>query len=483
MKNQSTFIYCLILAVFALQACYDYEKFTNSPSAYISFSTDTVQFDTVFTSIGSATLQMKVYNKNKDAIRTDIKLASGQNSYYRLNIDGVATDEYDDLEIMGNDSAFIFVEVNVDPQNSNSPIVITDSIMFYTNGNTQNVKLVAYGQDVHLYNDSVIGTTHWLADKPYLVFNSVMVDSLGTLTIDAGAKIHFHTNSSLLVKGTLLVNGTKDLPVVFQGDRLEDWYENKPGQWGATYKNDSVTYTLGNIHLLNGSYDNVINYAEIKNGIKGIQIDNHTNSDKPTLTLSNSIIKNMSIAGIYAQTTNLLVYNSVIANCNYYATVLSLGGHYEFYHSTIANHPNASRSTESLIFNNYYTSNDQSYVYDFDALFANCIIYGDLDQEFAIDSFPTNEVKFDFLFDHCLMKLAKSFNISDTNCYKDIISNADSLPRFKNISEGNYRLDTLSAAKDKGNIEYSRFIPTDFDGNNRLQDGLPDLGAFERIEQ
>jgi hypothetical protein len=469
------------LATLAFQACYDNENFTTSPDASVSFSTDTVLFDTVFTTIGSATLRFNVYNRNKDAIRTSVKLAGGSGSYYRLNIDGLATDTYNDLEIMGNDSAFIFVEVKVDPQNSNSPVVIADSILFFTNGNSQNVKLVAYGQDVHLYNDSIIGTTHWQADKPYLVFNSILVDSLAVLTIDAGAKIYFHTNSSLLVKGSILVNGEKAAPVLFQGDRLEDWYMDKPGQWGAAIQNGDNSYTLGNIHLLYGSFDNVINYAEIKNGIKGIQIDNHTNSDKPTLTLSNSIIKNMSICGIYAQNTNLLVYNSLVINCNYTAVYLALGGHYEFYHSTVYNNPAyASRSTESVIFNNYYVSNNEAYVYNFDAVFANCIVYGNLEREFIVDSLGTGQVLFDFTFDHCLMKIGKKFDISDTNRYKSLV--VDSLPRFKKISDDNFRLDTLSPAKDRGNIEYSRYVPLDFDGNDRLNDGHPDLGAFERLE-
>jgi hypothetical protein len=245
------------------------------------------------------------FKENKDAVRTTVRLANGRQSFFRLNIDGVPTDEYKDLEISGHDSAYVFVEVNVDPQNQNNPMVITDSVVFLTNGNLSDVKLVAYGQDVNLLNDSVIGTQHWTNNKPYLVYNSVLLDSLKTLTIDAGVRVHFHSNSSLLIKGKLLVNGTKEEPVIFQGDRLENWFETKPGQWGAAILNDSVSYQLGGIHFLDGSTDNVIDYAIIKNGIKGIQVDNHTNSSKPTLTLSNTIIQDMSLAGLYAQTSNV----------------------------------------------------------------------------------------------------------------------------------------------------------------------------------
>jgi hypothetical protein len=174
----------------------------------------------------------------------------------------------------------------------------------------------------------------------------------------------------------------------------------------------------------------------------------------------------------------------VIANCNYYTVALTLGGHYEFYHTTINNEPQwGSHSNESVVFNNYYTYNDTTHVFDFYALFANSIIWGEYKQEFGVDTAPTDQVKFEYLFDHCLMKLEKKYNISNKNRFKSIINSMDSLPRFKNPVRNNYRLDTLSPAKDKGLIDYSRYIQYDLDGNDRLTDGKPDLGAYERFEQ
>jgi hypothetical protein len=411
-------------------------------------------------------------------------LAGGTSSYYRLNIDGQATREIIDYEIRAHDSAYIFVEVNVDPQNSNSPMVIDDSIMFYTNGNQQNVKLVAYGQDVHLYNDSVIETQTWLADKPYLIYNSVLVNEDATLTIDAGAQIYFHNESAMWILGTLIVNGTAEQKVNFQGDRLEDWYENAPGQWYGYYRNDSTEYLTGGIHFWQGSTNNIINHAIIKNGVKGIQVDYVGESDQPTLTLSNSIIKNMSSIGLLAQTSTLLVSNTVIANCGYYAVVLGYGGQYEFYHSTIGNYYEFdSRSTESLVFNNYYTVDDVNTAFDFSAIFGNCIVYGNLTNEFITDFDTTGGAQFGFLFDHCMLKLDDDYDTSNDAIFKDIIRDNDSLPNFVDTYEGDYRLDTLSAAKDKGSTYYSTFYPNDQDGINRTDDGKPDLGAYERIEE
>ena len=467
----------LLLCGVVLMSCQHDDKFTDSSSARLEFSTDTLKFDTVFATIGSATRFFMVYNRNKEAVRTTVSIAD--KGYYRLNIDGVAANSFANLEIRGNDSAFIFVEVTVDPQNSNSPVVVLDSIQFSTNGNSQNVKLMAFGQDVHLYNDSHVGNAHWVNDKPYLIYNSVMVDSLCTLEIDPGVQLYFHNNSSLIVEGQLHVNGTKDEPVVFQGDRLEKYYADKSGQWGATYKIDGNTYYFGNIHFLEGSSGNTINYAIIKNGTKGIQIDNHVD-DETTLTLSNTVISNMSIAGIYAQTTNLNVYNTLVYNCDYYAAALIYGGKYNFTHTTLVNYMGR-HLMPSLVLNNYYKTGDEIHIFDFDAHFANSIVHGSLTSEIAIDDSLKDNTHFAFQFENCLLKVGPKFEMTDTTLFKNIISESTELPRFVNPAEGDFHLDTLSAAKDKGNPAYLLDYPLDLEGVRR--DSLPDLGAYERIEQ
>ncbi len=464
-------------------SCRENINFSTDSSAKLSFSTDTVQFDTVFTTIGSTTLQFRFYNPGKNPLKTNIQLAGGINSYFRLNIDGESTTNLNNYEIMEGDSAFIFVEVTVNPQNSNSPMVVEDSIIFTTNGNMQQVKLVAYGQDVHLYNDSVIDTRTWINDKPYLIYNSILVDKNQTLTINPGVKIHFHNESAMWVLGTLKVEGSAEAPVYFSGDRLDEWYDIAPGQWYGVYRNDSITYLTGGIHFWQGSTDNSINYAIIENGVKGIQVDLTGESQNPTLILSNSIIKNMSGIGLLAQSSFVAVYNSVIANCGSYAVALTLGGSYEFYHTTIGNYYSFdTRKDEALALNNYYVYNENATVYPFHSVFANCIIYGNLENELIVDKYPTDETTFNFLFDHCMIKLPKNYDASDTNSFKSIIYHKDSLPKFMDTYESDFRLDTLSAAKDKGLLLYSTYFPTDIGGNSRTIDGKPDLGAYERIE-
>ncbi|PKP10396.1 MAG: hypothetical protein CVU09_07030 [Bacteroidetes bacterium HGW-Bacteroidetes-4] len=478
------YLLTLLIAFSLLFGCTDQFNFTDNPNAKLSFSTDTVHFDTVFTTIGSTTLQFRFYNNNNNAVKTTIQLAGGNQSNFRLNIDGLAANSLTDYEIRANDSAFIFVEVNIDPQNSNSPMVIEDSVLFFTNGNQQNIKLVAYGQDIHLYNDSVLDTRTWINDKPYLIYNSILIDKNQTLNIEAGTRIHFHNESALWVLGTLKVNGTVEEPVIFTGSRLDEWYRDNPGQWYGVYRTDSFEYLTGGIHFWQGSTNNVIDHAIIKNGVKGIQVDLSEESTEPTLTLSNSTVMNMSGIGLLAQNSRMLVYNSAIVNCGIYAVALSYGGKYEFYHTTIGNYyvKNAKREQPSLALNNYYIVDNEATVFDMDANFGNCIIYGKLDNELLIDQFNTDLVNFNYLFDHCLIKLKPDYDLSNPLHFKSIISHRDSLPKFINPDAGDFRLDTLSSAKDKGTLEYLDFITVDMLGNSRTKDLAPDLGAFERIE-
>jgi len=479
----------IVLAISGLVICCENNGFIDDPSAKLSFSADTVLFDTVFTTIGSTTQHFKVYNPHSQSIQIErIALAGGDQSDYRLNINGRSVNVMENVEILPHDSLYIFVEVTLDPNNQDQPMVIQDSVIFLTNRNFQDVDLVAFGQDVHLFAGDTIGNTTWVNDKPYLIYGYVYVDSLKTLSIEAGSRLHFHNRSSMLVGGTLKVNGTLEDPVTFQGDRLEDWYDNSPGQWGAWIEYESgAKYFLGGIHLLNGSKDNEIRYAHIKNATKGIQLDSLASLSKPTLVIENSIIENMSIAGIYAQSSSILASNCVINYCKQWCVALTLGGTYEFYHCTINNSAANPfdewiRTDPAVVLNNFYVYDGQAYVYHlYNALFANCIISGsrqtEIDFLHTINSIPVPGT-FNYLFDHCLVKV-DTLNTSNPDHWRSIVKNLD--VRYAGPADHNYRLDSLSPAIGKGSLDFARFFPLDQDGIDRLADGKPDLGAFEWI--
>ncbi len=460
-----------------------------NPDAKLGFSVDTVLFDTIFTTIGSATKNFRVYNKNNQPVIIDrIQLAGNGGSTFRLNINGRQVNTMEKVEIPANDSIYIFVAVTLDPNNINNPLVVKDSVVFLTNGNAQDVKVIAFGQDVHLINGEILKTQKWVNDKPYLVYNSMLVDKQQILTIDPGTRIYFHKRSSLLVLGTLLVNGTLEEPVSFLGDRLDHQYDEYPGQWGGWKENeDGSVYLYGGIHFANGSKDNVIKHAIIKNAMKGIQVDTLASIRKPTLTISDTHIENMSVAGIYAQSSTIVASNCVIANCGSWCVALTLGGSYEFYHCTLSNNFGVGNRTEpALLLNNFFIYKGTAYVYNlYNALFANCIITGSRQMEIEFIN-TLNKVpvpgQFNYVFDHCLVTV-DTMNTSDATKWINVIKNVN--PRFDSLTYTfrDYSLDTLSPAKDKGNLFFAKFFALDIKGNNRLSDAGPDIGAFERIEK
>lgn len=457
------------------------EKFTTSGDFKLQFTTDTVSFDTIFTSIGSSTQWLTVKNPSKYSVNiSKISLAGGENSPFRININGVSAVEDKDVQISSGDSIYLFVEVSIDPTKQNNPMIIQDSIVFEVNGNIQDVDLIAFGQDFHLFNGEVLNTQHWQNDKPYLIYNSILVDSLETLSIDPGCRIHFHKGSSLFVKGTLNVKGTLEEPVKFLGDRLEHDFDEEPGQWGASKVLDNQSeYIYGGLHFLKGSKDNTIDHAIIMNATKGIQIDSMGFSNNPVLVLSNSRIVNMSLNCIDARTTKMKAINCIFANSGSYSVALRFGGSYEFYHCTLANYYNErlnSRKEPSLILNNYYTYGNSLYAYDLTkAYFGNCIIYGAMDNEVLLDKVEV-EAQFNYRFQNCLIKDIGSL-YSDNPAFLGTIFNKN--PLFSEISKNNYSIDSISPARNIGDQMIAAQFPFDLTNYSRLGDEGADLGALE----
>ena len=463
-------IFKYIIPLLLIQIFFSCEKeeFNTSVNANLIFSRDTILFDTVFTTIGSSTQRFTVKNPySKNINISSIYLAGGENSSYRLNIDGYSGIRLNDIELKEKDSLYIFVEVTIDPNNSDLPLVVQDSIIFLFNNKQQDIDLIAWGQDINLINGEITGTQTWNADKPYLIYNSMLVDTNSILTIEPGAILHFHKNSRLYVAGTIVANGTFELPIIFQGDRLEDDYSDIPGQWDG-------------IWLMAGSKDNVFNYSKIQNAIIGIQTDTLASLIKPTLSLSNSIIENMTSAGIYAQGSTIEAFNTLITNCGQFAIALTIGGSYEFYHCTIGNYWGFStRTTPSLLLNDYYVDvNSNTQIRPLNkALFGNCIIYGNKESEIIIDIKST---KLNYKFDHTLIKVDSDFSVSDPDNFENVIVKTD--PDFLNPYDGNFELDITSTAINKGKQEYGIMFPLDINQQNRNNDSGPDLGAFEYVE-
>lgn len=472
----------ILLVVFGfvfLFSCED-EGYMNSPDARLRFSADTVMFDTVFSTIGSTTRILKVFNTYKEKLLiSSAKIGGGEFSSFKMNVNGVAGNEVYDLEIPPNDSVYIFIEVTVDPTGQNLPMVVQDSISFTTNFNQQIIPLIAWGQDFHLVKSEILKSQTWKNDKPYLVYNYAYVDTLSKLTIEAGTKVYFHKGAGLYVKGNIEVNGTRDNPVMFLADRLEESYKNVPEQWNG-------------ILLFSGSKGNVINNSQIRNAVIGLQVGTIEHEGYASVNLSNSKIENMSYAGIFALKSRISSYNCVIANCGFYAVALLVGGEYEFYHTTIANYwggyTRKQRQTSSIAIYNYLgvkQSDGSTTIYLGNltkANFGNSIIYGNNPVELELGG--NNTRQFNYYFDHCILQVPDTFNITNKDHYSNIWKGSSYDPKFIDVSKSlNFELDTLSPAKDVGSTVYSKLFPYDLKGRDRTSDKGPDLGAFERVEK
>jgi hypothetical protein len=443
-----------------LFACSNDDNFSSDGNLSLSFSADTIRFDTVFTNIGSPTQQFKIYNRNNQSlVISSIELMNPDKSGFRMNIDGEKGTKLANVEILKKDSLFGFIEVTANTESEN-PLLIRDSIRFETNGNIQYLQLEVVGQDVYIWRggritaDSVV-----TAKKPLLVCDSIVVDRGVTATFEAGAKVFFKSGASLRVHGTMNVGGTIAKPVVFRGDRFDKIegnipYDNVPGQWDGVY-------------FYPESYNNLLKNINIRNAERGITFYPSDVRYKKA-TLINTIVQNTTQYGVLAGNCNISGGNCLFANSKGAALML-IGGEYSFLHCTIANYFGWSvRSSESLV-----VGNDSGMPLTKCGII-NTIVYGSYAQELKLDSVP--DAAFDYQFINCLIKGSE---IADSR-FADIIWNAD--PQFEGLNPDgtysyNFGLKNNSPAIGKANSAYSASLPFDLNGQSRLPN--PDIGCYE----
>ena len=467
--KRTRLLYCLLPVACCLffYSCKK-DSFITSEFARLNITADTLKYDTVFTTTGSITKSFKIINENNQKLRlSKVKLMGGATSAYKMNVDGNATSEINNLDIDANDSIYVFVSVTINPNASNLPFIVSDSILINYNGNNRYVQLQAFGQNANfLRNRLITGNVVWTNNLPYVILGSLRIDTTATLTIQPGCRIYSHADAPFIVDGTLIVNGTKASNIIFTGDRLDEDYKDLPASWPGIYFRGS-------------SKNNVLTYAVVKNAYQAIVTEKPSINANPKIILHQCIVDNAYDAGIYCVNSSLQADNSLISNCGS-NIILSYGGIYNFTHCTIAAFSTnyITHKTPVLNVNNFSTQSGTTLTADLNAVFRNSIFWGD-------EGIVTNEVvvnkqganPFTVLFEKNIYRLVNDpANSTLTGNIKNADPSFDSIDVSKKIF--NFRITKNAGAPGINYGNLTGFLK-DLDDKNR-NIGLPDLGCYEK---
>lgn len=455
------------------------EHYSSNPNLRLSFSQDTLTFDTVFSTIGSATRQFMIYNRNKEPLNIEsILLASGGATGFRINVDGRKGDAFSNIGILDNDSLYVFVEVKVDPNGQDQPLQINDSVVFSVNGIRQSVILEAYGQDVNLWKGgtSLTHDTILSAKRPYLIYDSLVIAPEAKVTVEKGAIFYMHDKAHIEVYGSMLCQGTQEEPVVFRGDRLDNLldklpYDRTPGLWGG------ITFHPN-------SYDNQMDYTIVRNGQYGLTCLT-SSPDQSKLVVNHSQITNTKGNLLSAVNCRISVNNSELSNaCG--AVVGLVGGNYDFTHCTITNYMTIAK-VDSLEKVSVALANQLSKTekYPLEVRFSNCIIDGNNREELtrSVDE----SVAFNYQFTNCLIKSRGGVKADDhfTHC---LIQSWSPSYLSQGGSDKDYFFDFRFASDTtsgvgKADPAIAAKWPIDRLGINRLESEKgPSIGAYEYVK-
>ncbi|UYZ58293.1 hypothetical protein [Hymenobacter latericus] len=491
-----------MLAAAVLPGCEPKEELiTTDGSARLTFSADTVAFDTVFVQTRTVAKRLWVYNRNKRAVRVDeIRLAGPYGNPYKLVINGDSGAVAQNLTIRGQDSLLILVKATLGATNQaqNKPFLQEDRIEFRTNGNQQQVQLVAYGQNAYFhFNETLACNTVWRNDKPHVIYGGVVVPAGCSLRLEEGTRVYCHARTGIIVRGTLLVNPTlqpsgevrpDDRRIVrFQGDRLEAFYNDIPGQWAG------IQFEAGS------SRNSVVRFCEIKNASFGLLVFNpEARQPFPKVTVEHSVIRNISGAGltfasggqrfngggILSFSGDFDVRNTLLTNCGEFALGGFQGGTYNVQYCTIANFtPQFRRETASITLADVLPVREPTLSVLPVLNLQNSIVWGSVEDELLF----VNSQKYlgQLAISNSVLRTKTYAAATDANGRPGLARNGNLLnvnPKFRRTPETfaerfDYRLDTLSPASNRA-VPLPQ-LATDLRNLGRSAT-TPDPGAYER---
>lgn len=470
----------LLILLGATLSCSD-ESYSADPAYRLTFSADTVRFDTLLTTVGSRTRTLTIYNRNKHGVRIPlVRLGKGAESPFRVNVDGqyLYAGEGADFEIPGGDSIFARLEFTAAITDGLDVEAVEDVLSFtLENGSVQSLQLsgavmdAQFEQSIIVKNDTILAST-----RPIVIRDSIYVAPDVTLTIGSGTTLMFHSEAGIVVDGNLRINGTQEAPVVLRSDQTEHMfdyllYDQTPSRWGG-------------ITIRSTSADNCLNYCDVHAASFGVVVQGEPAS-QPSLTIRNSILHNLGGDGLSLTNCNTRVSNSQISNTKGKCVDIN-GGSHDFEHCTIAQfYPFVADRGAALYLRGGALQDDMPEAPQWlrHAHFVNCVITGYGEDVIFGEISESAELPVDYLFWHCYLNTVAS---EDTIRFHRVVYDTDEqpLPREKNFvlfDTDNYIYDfTPADSSTIRGLADVRFTPdTDRLGRPRRMAGQADAGCYE----
>jgi len=474
------FVVTIFFGLFFLLFACKKDNFYTGNTAVLTFSTDTLTFDTIFTTVGTVTRFFKVENNSRQNLLIDeIRIVQGSSSPFRINVDGISVPSgvIENVEILAKDYIYIFVEATLGENNLNDPFVIINELQYSYNGLSQSSYLQAWGQDAYFHfgevytNENVI----WNNDKPHVIvrngsFPGVGVDSFSTLTILPGTKIFTSIGAGVFVDGELTIGqpGNQDT-VTFRSDKIEVLpngldLSQTAGLWYGIAIFDGAKANLHNVVIEQATY-----------GITGRFVSGrystYSNASRPEINLDKVVIAKTQQHALIALNSKLTAKNCLFYGAGSHLVVLALGGDYEIDNCTFYNAGGQGLSHQNATFalSNFAQNQNGGAVNAMQkANITNTIIYGTLTEDVLLSELPQAAFLYDFK--NCLLKT--ELDISSSARFTNCIANQN--PLFENTSDGDFRLRNGSPCIDAG---FDNGLSIDLDFATRM---LPiDIGCFE----
>lgn len=480
--KQGKILYAILCALLvALASCQDDDSFSINVSNRLTFSTDTVRLDTVFSRVPSSTRTMWVYNRSGDGIRcTNIRLENGNQTGFRVNVNGeylgqTAGYQVQNVEIRKNDSIRIFVELTSPSNMKEDPTLLEDNLVFtLESGVQQKINLNAYTWDAELLDNLIISRdTTIMSQKPIVIRGGVKVDSAATLTVTGGTTLYFSNSAGMDVYGKLVAVGTAEQNVTLRGDRTDRMfaylpYDRVSGQWQG-------------IRFHESSYGNELSYVDLHSAYNGVVCDSASTAETK-LTIYNCIIHNCQGYGLFAENCKLDIWNTQITNTLNDCAAF-YGGDVTLRHCTIAQfYPFDSERGAALRFSNHLGTVSLPLT-TFNVL--NSLITGYADDVVMGEVSDTTALA-NYAFANCVLRMEKPLtddSLRFTNVIWEDVADTTKYgeKHFLKVDIDqqayDFRLDSVSAARNVGVVLPDGF--SDYDRVGIRRDDQPDAGCYE----